>query len=96
MSNPFASIETSINAAALSALGNATALVSGVAVGGMFDALYASPLGMSNSAPTFTALASDLDAVVSGDSIVISGTTYTVREIQPDGRGMIALVLETA
>lgn len=96
MSNPFASIEASINAASLSALANATAQVSGVSVCGMFDAAYIAPLGMSNSGPTFTALASSLADVAAGDSLSIAGTAYTVREVQPDGRGMVALVLEAA
>ena len=96
MSNPFASIETSLNAAALSALGNATAQIAGCAVGGMFDAFYADPLGISNSAPTFRALASELDDVAAGDTLSIGADNYTVREVQPDGRGMIALVLEAA
>ena len=96
MSNSFASIEASINAASLSALANATAQVSGVSVGGLFDAFYTAPLGMSNSGPTFTALASSLADVAAGDSLTIASTAYSVREVQPDGRGMVALVLEKA
>lgn len=96
MSNPFAAIESAINSVSLSALGNATANIAGVLVNGMFDKPYMTPLGMSNSAPSFIALDSDVESVAVGDSLTISGDTWTVREIQPDGRGMTALMLEAA
>ncbi len=43
---------------------------------------------VETATPIITARTSDLPSIKKGDTIVISGTTYTVVEVRPDGEGM--------
>ena len=51
MANPFDSIETSLNAVAVGALGNATMTWGSASVAVVFDAAYYDAAGMANSRP---------------------------------------------
>ena len=100
MVNPFAAIEDSLNRASSAALANAEAQWQGVCCLGIFSAIYRDALGMVSSAPRFTCLDNDLDAMAPGDTLTVTyrglSTAYLVREIQPDSTGMTTLILESA
>ena len=70
------------------------ATVNGVAVTGVFDAEYADAFGITNGTRPVLLLPSTVAASV-GHSVVVSGITYTVAEIQPDGTGLTRLMLKT-
>lgn len=99
MPTPFASIETAINAAAVSALANAT-LTWGVAssADGVFRNPAAAQLGdlVLGSEPTFTALTSAVGGIAYGTAVTCNATSYTVVRSEPDGAGMTRLTLQTA
>lgn len=64
-------------------------------VSGIFDKAYAEAFGMiAGNDPVFRCLSSV--GMARGDTLVISGTTYTVTEIQPDGTGIDLCKLEAA
>ena len=44
--------------------------------------------------PRFLARTSDVSAAVEDDTLVISGTTYKIKVVQPEGTGMTNLILE--
>lgn len=75
---------------ALDVLWNGTTTVHGI-----FDAGYAEPMGVAESySPTLTVRAAQTPAIKHGDTLVVSGTTYKVRGVQPDGTGITVLILE--
>ena len=43
---------------------------------------------------SFNCRTSDVSAAAHGDTLVVSGTTYTVRGVQADGTGATTLILE--
>ena len=96
----FAGIETSLNQIASTALANARAQWRGIQRSGVFSAAYRDALGMVASGPRFTCHDDDLDTLAAGDSLTVtyrgSATVYTIREVQPDGTGMLTLILESA
>ncbi len=96
MVNPFAAIETSVNTAALAALANATLTWGAYSANGVLDRDYADRLGLVTRETRFTALASALPAIAQGASVTVGGTAYTVRNVEPDNTGLVALVLEAA
>lgn len=71
-----------------------TASYDGTDIVGVFDREYADVLGMEASAPTFTCAASDVPGVAHNDTLTIDGDVYTVRSVQPDGTGVVVLILE--
>lgn len=72
-----------------------TATVGGASVRGMFDAAYQEAFGLvGGSRPVFKAATADVSSASRGTAVVISGTSYTVGEVQPDGTGMTLLVLD--
>ena len=50
-------------------------------------------VGVESSAPIAQARTSDISNIAQGDTLLISGTTYTVVEVQLDGEGMTDLRL---
>ena len=50
-------------------------------------------VGVESSAPFALVRTSDVPNVVQGDQITISGTTYTIWDVEPDGEGMTDLRL---
>lgn len=74
------------------------ATLQGVAVtsGVIFDNGYAEPLGnvVEGRAPTALAIASEIPAVAQGQTLIVGGTSYTVRGVEPDGTGLVLLRLE--
>lgn len=72
---------------------------SATTVSGIYDDPYlaASAGGMvefTATSPTFLAKTSDFTGATYGASLVVSGKTYAVVEVMPDGTGMTTLMLE--
>lgn len=96
MPTPFATIETAVNARVMGALANATLTWGAYSADGVMDADYADRLGLVTRQTRFTALASALPAIAQGASVSVGGVSYTVRNVEPDNTGLVALVLERA
>ncbi len=95
MTNPFASIEASINTACIGALANVTAtLASGAQVAGIFSKPSAVQMGLMSTSPDLVCKTSDVTSVANGQTISINSTAYTVRAIEPDYTGMTRITLE--
>jgi hypothetical protein len=75
-------------------LANATLTWGAYTATGVFDADYADRLGLVTRQTRFTGLASALPAIAQGVSVTVGGVTYTVRNVEPDNTGFVALVLE--
>lgn len=69
-----------------------------VLVVGIFDRAYAEPIAgiAEDSGPVFSCATAAIPNAAHGDELVINGTTYTVRGVQPDGTGVTTLALEVA
>lgn len=68
------------------------ATVAGVSVIGIFDKAYQERFGMvSGSAPAL--IVPSTVSSTEGDIVVVSGTTYKVASVEPDGTGLTVLVL---
>ena len=52
-------------------------------------------VGVESSAPSALARTSDVSNIAQGDTLLISGTTYTVVEVRLDGGWMTDLRLRT-
>jgi hypothetical protein len=62
---------------------------------GIFDRTYAEAFGIiGGNSPRFICAASDVAGAATGDEITIAETVYTIAEIQPDGTGLVQLILE--
>lgn len=76
-----------------------SATVGAATVLGVFDKPHLSALGgaVGTTDPSFTLKSSDVSAnsIARGTTLTISGTAYSVREIEPDGTGMTTLLLGT-
>lgn len=80
----------------VAALWNGTTTVNGI-----FDSKFIPvnvdtdvAVAVESAQPMFRTRTADVSTVAQGDTLVISGTTYDVVGIQPDGTGMIDLILE--
>jgi hypothetical protein len=65
---------------------------------GLFDSPYAraalSVPGFESARTTFTGVEADFPGVAHGQALSILGTSYTIRGIEPDGSGVVRLVLQ--
>ena len=62
------------------------------------DYLAADPGGsveVESSSPVAIARTSDLPSVAQGDTLLISSTTYTIKEVEPDNQGMTTVRLSS-
>lgn len=69
----------------------------GSAITVIFDRAHIEAMGgdISGTQPIALAVSADVASLASNSStLAISGTTYRVRDIQPDGTGLSVLVLE--
>jgi hypothetical protein len=48
---------------------------------------------IEGSQPTFTCASADVDSNPAGDTLAVSGTTYTIEASEPDGVGVVKLLL---
>jgi hypothetical protein len=78
------------------ALANATLTWGAYSADGVLDSAYADRLGLVSKETRFTALASALPAIAQGAAVTVGGVAYTVRNVEPDNTGLLALVLERA
>ena len=62
------------------------------------DYLAADPGGsveVESNSPVAIARTTDLSSVTQGDTLQISSTTYTIREVEPDNQGMTTVRLSS-
>lgn len=76
-----------------------TATIDGVAVKGHFENEHdpvnaGGMVEFSIQSATFQCKTSDVAAVAEGQLITISGSSYAITDIQPDGTGVTLLMLE--
>lgn len=92
----FAEIESRINQAAQAHLSNATGdFGNGLVVDVIFSAGYAESQGfVAGNQPTIQVMASLIPGVKKDSFVHVKGVDYTVGEVQPDGTGMVLLLLE--
>lgn len=92
------SMETIIARTVISAIANADAEFMHGTVRAVHEDVYLDALGMSNSGPSLQCVSVDIACVAAGDKVLVTKDNnragYTVREVQPDGRGVTRLVLE--
>ena len=62
-------------------------------VKGIFDNEFITAQGVETLTPVFRCATTDVSTAVHGDTLVISGTTYYIIGIQPDGTGITLLIL---
>lgn len=71
------------------------ATLDGQAVRGVFDNGYMQALGgMASAEPSFMLRSADASTATQASLLVVAGTTYRVRSLQPDGTGVTTLLLE--
>ena len=49
---------------------------------------------IESTRPVFTCREADVTGIAQGDTVVIDGTSRTVRGIEPDGTGIVRLILK--
>jgi len=69
-------------------------VIGGSTVRGIFDHEYMEVNGMEGEHPVFRCAAADVASIAEGASAVGNDAHYLVKSKQPDGTGMIALLLE--
>ena len=71
-----------------------TAAVIGTAtVHGLFDRRYVESNDTAGYKPVFMCAESDVSDIEQGDAVTIASVGYTVASVEPDGTGMVRLVL---
>lgn len=95
MSNPFAALESSINASVVSRLSNAVMTINSAAVDGILTNEFVTVDYVESRKPVFICKMADVSGVAHGDDVIAADSTaYKVRGIQPDGTGLVKLILE--
>lgn len=69
------------------------------AVLGIFDAGYQAAelglqVGIDGARYTYLVPAADVPGVAQDQTLTINGTVYTIRRVEPDGTGMVLLLLK--
>lgn len=70
------------------------ATVRGVFDSGFAAAQAAFAVGVEGAQLTFRCRSADVPGIAHGATITIYGVAYTVRGVQPDGMGLVMLILE--
>lgn len=98
MPAPFAALNARVNTAVRDRLSDAVATIGVAEVAGVFRNGYAEGLSglAAGSAPSFGCLADDAPGIAVGDALSISGQSYTVASVEPDGAGWLVLILRRA
>lgn len=91
---PFAQLQQRVNDAEISHLANKTFVINGNSVDGAFDNGFINVGIVESQAPVFECRESDIGIVTHGMVITSDAVSYKVRGVQPDGTGLIKLVLE--
>jgi len=102
----FANLRDRVNIAALSKLGDGSALIGkvvgipadalGTSVAARFDDDYLAVLGIESDAPVLRVSTADVPGITAGISVIFNTINYTVVEKHPDGQGITNLILEKA
>lgn len=71
-----------------------TITVAGVDIVAVFFDAYAETERVEGTAPGALCRTSDITAASNGSTVVRGGTSYTIKNIQPDGEGMSFISLE--
>lgn len=66
----------------------------GISVKGILDREYIETSMISGFQPIFTCEATDVTGAAQGDAIIVDSVSYKIRETQPDGTGIMRLILE--
>jgi hypothetical protein len=74
--------------------GGSASTVNGI-FGNVFFEIPAGETSIEGKQASFICKTSDVSSAAHGDTLVVSGTTYTVRGVQPDGTGVTTLILES-
>lgn len=97
------SLETIVNGRAFGVFANATAVLGGVTVSGVYRAPGADALGIAGTQPTFECLESARSAASMdrGDTVTVtcaalsvSAVAHVVTDVRPDGFGVVTLGLD--
>lgn len=94
MATPFAALQTRLNSAQIKHLADKTLLVGGNEVTGIFNNNYVDPFNVEAMATMFFCKVSDVEYVKHEDIVIDGLKVYMVRGVQPDGNGMVRLILE--
>ncbi len=94
MATPFAALQTRLNSAQIKHLADKTLLVGGNEVTGIFNNNYVDPFNVETIATMFFCKVSDVEYVKHEDIVIDGLKVYMVRGVQPDGNGMVRLILE--
>ena len=89
-----ASLETESARRVSAAMANATLTWGAYTAAGVLDRDYIDRLGVVTRDTRFTCLATAVPGIAQGASVTLDGTGYTVRNVEPDNRGGVGLVLE--
>ena len=94
---PFANLNQRLNRAVVGRLADAVATVGGVEVAVLFQKPYASPFGgeADSATPECLGPMTALGALERGGQLAIDGVNYEVIRAEPDGGGLVRLVLGT-
>lgn len=92
MPAPFADAQARINDAVVEHLSNKSFVIKGVSVDGVFDKEFITVNFNETSKPVFSC--KEIPGLVHGDTAISGATTYKIQGIQPDGLGMVKLILE--
>ena len=68
--------------------------VAGVTFAAVFDAAHVVGLEVASVRPMLTCRQVDVAGATIGSPAIVRGVAYTVREIQPDGTGVVSLMIE--
>ena len=94
MATPFAALQTRLNSAQIKHLADKTLLVGGNEVTGIFNNNYVDPFNVETMSIMFFCKVSDVEYVKHEDIVIDGLKVYMVRGVQPDGNGMVRLILE--
>ncbi len=94
MANPFAALQTRLNSAQIKHLADKTLLVGGNEVTGIFNNNYVDPFNVETMSTMFFCKVADVEYVKHEDIVIDGLKVYMVRGVQPDGNGMVRLILE--
>ena len=92
----YAAALSRLNDAVVSQLGETTLTWGAISATGLLMSDYAEHFDSFSRQTRFIANASALPAIAQGASVTVGGVAYTVRNVEPDGTGLLALVLERA
>lgn len=96
MAATFGTLQDRVNDAVVAHLADVDVTIGAVSGQGLFNAAWADPLDIAVTRPVLRVVAADFPAVAVGSAVAIGTDDYTVRTVEPDGSGMLRLVLKAA